>query len=124
MESGCYGVATSQISGTGGCARLKCEAGAHRLQRVPVTEGSGRIHTSAATVAVLPEADEVDLHIADRDLRADTYLSQGAGGQHVDTTDAAVRIHQPTAGVVVKGQVEKSKQRNRPNAQTVPPPTP
>src|SRR3546814_20320620 len=84
IEIGGYKEASAQISGTGVFARLKFESGAHRVQRVPVTEGSGRIHTSAATVAVLPEAEEVDVHIDDKDLRVDTYRSQGAGGQHVN----------------------------------------
>ena len=118
-DIGGYKEIIAEITGASVFSRLKFESGVHRVQRVPKTETQGRVHTSAVTVAVLPEAEEVDIHIEEKDLRIDTFRSQGAGGQHVNTTDSAVRVTHIPTGIAVAIQENKSQHKNKDRAMSL-----
>lgn len=118
-DIGGYKEIIAEITGINVFSRMKFESGVHRVQRVPKTETQGRVHTSAATVAVLPEAEDVDIQIEDKDLRIDTFRSQGAGGQHVNTTDSAVRVTHIPTGIAVAIQENKSQHKNKDRAMSL-----
>jgi peptide chain release factor 1 len=118
-DIGGYKEIIAEVRGASVFSRLKFESGVHRVQRVPKTETQGRVHTSAATVAVLPEAEDVDIIINDADLRIDTFRSQGAGGQHVNTTDSAVRVTHIPTGIAVAIQENKSQHKNKDRAMSL-----